>query len=113
MCDYDPCDVYSASTREARKAHKCGECRREIMPGETYHRVRYLFEGTWGSHVMCEPCAELAASLADVVDGGDWALGALHQDALEAVDYGLCGDDAARERFRVAMRASGLAGEEG
>lgn len=111
MCDYEPCDVYDSRQMCARKPHRCGECGRLISPGETYQRIGVLYEGEWSTHVMCSDCVELAESLVDV-GCGCWGLSSLHQDALEAVDYGLSGSADEQSRFLAAMARCGLRKEE-
>lgn len=45
--------------RAARKPHKCGECRRVIMPGERYQDERLLFDGSVDTHKTCSDCMSL------------------------------------------------------
>ena len=40
----------------ARKAHRCGECRREILPGETYRRMRLISDGSASTEKFCMHC---------------------------------------------------------
>jgi len=58
VCRIDYSDsptFYSEKTRKAKKIHKCGECHREILPGE-----KYLYCcGTWDNftqHKICSHC---------------------------------------------------------
>ncbi|RLI71035.1 hypothetical protein DRO91_06085 [Candidatus Heimdallarchaeota archaeon] len=52
-------DVYSSTTIKARKKHKCTECHRVIEPGETYERVKGLFDGCWWEHKTCVDCLSI------------------------------------------------------
>lgn len=53
--DADLASVWNETTQKARKPHKCGECGREIEPGELYVRVWAIgsegpFQGKWCAH---------------------------------------------------------------
>lgn len=58
MCnvDYDPPSAYWERRPKARKAHTCGECRRQIEPGEIYFRASGIWDGSPNSYVMCDRC---------------------------------------------------------
>jgi len=50
---------YSEITRKAIKKHKCTECGREILPGETYQRVDGLWDGSFSHFKTCEYCLSM------------------------------------------------------
>lgn len=61
MCrveDAYPWKVFHSEWRTARKAHKCGECRREIEPGERYYYATGITSGydKWGVFKTCAHC---------------------------------------------------------
>lgn len=53
-------DDYAESTHTniltARKPYKCGECYRQIQPGEQYEMCTMLFEGDWSRCKTCLDC---------------------------------------------------------
>lgn len=58
MCDFDgerP-EVWRTATHTARKAYRCGECRRTIEPGERYIRDFTAFEGNAFTDLACGHC---------------------------------------------------------
>lgn len=61
-CDESP-DLFRLTWVRARKEHKCCECRKQIMPGETYEYVFAVWWGDPSSDHTCEKCADLRASL--------------------------------------------------
>jgi hypothetical protein len=46
--------------RKARKAHRCSECDKEILPGERYERATGKSEGELWDADTCLICAEIA-----------------------------------------------------
>lgn len=59
MCMIDGCDPNELSfsaKRRARKEHKCSECRRTILPGESYQLNKALFDGCWNVNKVCSHC---------------------------------------------------------
>ena len=72
--DADPVEFFNVTTPRARKEHHCHECRDRILPGETYHRVAYKFEGDLGCDRVCDPCWEAMQEFEYRIFGGDfWA----------------------------------------
>lgn len=73
MCMIEHADcgptVFRESQRRARKAHKCGECRRVIEPGEIYRYDTGIWDGEWGQHVACRHCAVAMDWLSRECDG--------------------------------------------
>jgi hypothetical protein len=61
MCIVDECsgdgpEVSAETTPIARKPHICGECRREIEPGERYRRVFMVCDGDASTYRSCRHC---------------------------------------------------------
>jgi hypothetical protein len=54
---------------KARKAHRCGECRREIAPGEIYERTVSIYDGTASTYKTCAHCLVLGDWLSENCDG--------------------------------------------
>lgn len=42
--------------KRARRAHTCGECRRQIREGESYLYVSGVWDGDFGTHKVCSDC---------------------------------------------------------
>ncbi len=43
-------------TQKAVKAHRCAVCGKQVEPGETYYRIKGLWEKewqNWGAHTVC------------------------------------------------------------
>jgi hypothetical protein len=59
----DPCEFWHEKTVRAAKPHVCGECRREIAPGELYQRSFGKYEGRVFYDVTCRHCAVACAWL--------------------------------------------------
>jgi hypothetical protein len=53
--------------RRARKVHLCEECRRDIVPGETYSRVAGATDGRGWSVALCLACDALNEAVWDVI----------------------------------------------
>ena len=64
------CDEYNdfqtSTTQRARKTYRCGECRHDIKPGDTYTRVFSVYDGIADTHKMCERCDDLMAAFGAV-----------------------------------------------
>ena len=61
--DGDYPTVHNEKWVRARKAHKCGECRRPIQPGDEYRYTFMVFDGDARSYHTCEACAGIADAL--------------------------------------------------
>lgn len=61
-CDYYGPSFLNIRNRRARKSHKCYECRREILPGETYLYESGLWEGEFSFYKICDDCRSLRAA---------------------------------------------------
>ncbi|MHC1701784.1 MAG: hypothetical protein AB9900_12585 [Humidesulfovibrio sp.] len=60
--DYSDCNMPTATReglRTARKAHKCGECRETIQPGEQYRYESGIWDGEPASFKTCLDCLDL------------------------------------------------------
>lgn len=76
--DYDPVTLLGSAERTARKEHRCGECGRQILRGETYKVDTYVFEGSFESHKICRHCLDVRHYF-DLTRRG-WAYGMLLED---------------------------------
>lgn len=93
MCDYDPPAIAEHKEVKARKAHRCLECREDILVGDRYVRSNILYDGAWFNSKTCLPCwslwsevqkfsdcvsmGELAESMAEMASGSGISLGKL------------------------------------
>ena len=74
-------DVQRTKWRRARTAHACGECDRQIQPGERYRYDTGLYEGSWNCHCTCEHCSVAMKWLS--VNCGGWMFGGVLLDIEE------------------------------
>ena len=97
-CDDGP-TLYSAREIVARKPHTCCECGATIPAGDTYERVKGLWDGAWATYATCERCADLRESVASklCVNFGE---------LFDAYEY-LVGAGRARKIFRFEMEVEG------
>jgi hypothetical protein len=89
MCAYDDAEQVewaTSETRTARKIHRCNECRRPIIPGETYIADRYVSDGKMTMHKVCQHCGVLRSWLQ--AECGGWTYGGLRADFLEHFGHG-------------------------
>ena len=56
--DYGP-EFFSATEPKARKAHACGECGRQIQPGERYEYVCGKWDGDMLTYKTCVDCLSI------------------------------------------------------
>lgn len=65
MCMIDDADGTNEWQGEdsytARKTHRCGECRREILKGERYTVVKWIYEREFSQSKICSHC-QIAAN---------------------------------------------------
>ncbi|VVE12150.1 hypothetical protein PCA20602_02689 [Pandoraea capi] len=85
-CDYDvDPTLYTKKVYTARKAHKCGECRRAIAPGESYEKVVGVWDGRLDVFKTCRHCADARQYVKAHVPCACLAHGNLHEDMIETV----------------------------
>lgn len=76
MCRVDYCedDVFclSDNTPVARKGHHCGDCGREIVPGERYRVSGWISDGQITRCKMCAHCEAAAEWLRVTCNGWVW-----------------------------------------
>lgn len=105
MCMIDDCDerVNILSDREytARKPHKCGECGRQISPGERYKVEFGVISGHTERYKTCAHCLVARQWLSD--NCGGWVYEGIEEDFREhAQDY---------QRFDLCRVAVGMANQ--
>ena len=61
MCSIDENnpEIYWESKPTARKVHKCCECGSPIDPGEKYHLVKGVWEGSFSTFKTCTICNQV------------------------------------------------------
>jgi hypothetical protein len=52
----------NVSEPTARKEHTCSQCGDTIQPGQTYKKIRGLWEGEWTTHKWCMRCECLSGN---------------------------------------------------
>lgn len=117
MCRIDGCDRADWSSTDyplARKAHKCSECRREILPGERYMKVKTGMEGYVSVDTVCSHCEVLVEWLA--VNCGGSLLGEVieeieeHAQEYDRADLSILANWARAKWRTVAPSAAGYFG---
>lgn len=87
-CDYDGSwSLYHEHKRKARKVHRCGECGRAVMPGETYQVAAGLYDGEFSHHKRCSHCVGLAEWLKAHVPCFCDSWGGLFEDGADIVAH--------------------------
>lgn len=76
-------EVFSETTRTARKVYTCCECRSPIQPGEQYEYVWGKWEGDTNTYRTCLPCVEIRRAFAC---DGSWTYTTLYEDLSNAFD---------------------------
>ena len=91
-CSID-CDEVSeldhAEMRKARKWHTCGECRRDIEPGEKYEVYTIYREREFSSHKTCLGCKRIREHLCKY----GWIFGGVAEQVVECVGYNYVDED--------------------
>lgn len=83
-CDYDPATVSAFRwVKRSRKAHRCTECYKPILPGEPARVATWLYDGHWTTERRCARCQSLAEWCRVTVPCFCDMWGSLHQDARE------------------------------
>ena len=90
-CDGDGPSASWETRPKAKKRHICCEWRGWIEPGETYWRVRGVWDGEPRSFSMCSDCEALTAWVGDDADCFCWSFGNVLTDVLDFV--GESGDE--------------------
>lgn len=62
-CDCEYPEFFIDKWVKARKAHRCGECRRTIKAADTYYRVTGKWDGEVNSFVQCGRCFNVKKAL--------------------------------------------------
>jgi len=70
-CHCDPPDMFEITEPKAIKNHICCECRREILKGEKYQRVKGLWDGEFAVYKTCSECVELANEYGEIYCFGE------------------------------------------
>jgi hypothetical protein len=55
----EDCTALQVKTVIARKSHRCGECRKEIVKGEKYETQTLLYDGDISRHKTCLDCVSI------------------------------------------------------
>lgn len=118
-CDYDPPTFHRQTYAKAKKQHRCEECGRKIVPGETYEYTAGLWDGSFWSFKTCSHCCDIRKFVSNSVPCFCWAHGSLMDDVKETIEaaYDRAGKEVAglafavgrlvvsRNRIREAQRA--------
>lgn len=74
-------EFFADGTRKARKAHRCEECGRDIVPGETYYYYAGRWDGDFCDGKRCQHC-EAVTHWLNAVCGG-YVMGELQSELTE------------------------------
>lgn len=86
--DGEPCAWYANDKITARKTWTCEECKHPIVPGEKYHRIRYMYEATVSGHTICVCCEAARCKVAE--KAGGFGQACIQYGYLwEVVEYGI------------------------
>lgn len=85
-CDGDGPSAMWDSRPKAKKRHKCCECRGWIEAGETYWRVRGVWDGEPHTFAMCTDCEALMLWAGEDADCFCWSFGNVHGDVIDFFD---------------------------
>lgn len=103
MCMMDDGDgmvtIIRDEERTARKLHRCNECTRPIVRGETYRFEYFAFDGDRSTHKTCEHCQVLRSWLQ--AECGGMLYGDVQADFLEHIYEG----PRAMDMLRVGVMA--------
>jgi hypothetical protein len=70
--DYEFDSVMSVNLIKSRTVHTCGECGKNIQPGEEYELYRAVFDGSPERYKTCLDCLSFRDNFF-----GDWCFGSL------------------------------------
>ena len=79
--DYDPPEFCKSKIVTARKAHKCGECHKEILPGSKYEYDVGVWDGQFDTNKTCLICREIR----NVFFCDGWFFGQIHEHLWEHI----------------------------
>lgn len=100
FCDSQPPEFSRRTQPRARRQHKCTECDRAILPGETYERTVGRWDGEFCVFVTCEHCYDARQFMVNSLPCFCWSHGSLHEEIRETL----------REvRWHVGEEVAGLA----
>lgn len=86
-CDYgEPADVYTKKVVKARKVHRCYECSHSILPGQTYERVKSLYDGMWDVANTCPRCLDAREYITAHAPCFCWLHGSMLDDAKAVIE---------------------------
>jgi hypothetical protein len=77
--DPDP-EFYKEKVVKARKTHRCCECRRDIIKGETYKTISGKWDGMILMYKMCSDCKSLIENFF-----GRWTFEHIWEDMQEMI----------------------------
>lgn len=87
-CDFDAPSVYVTTTVKAKKEHKCNECDRKIIKGQSYERTFGVWEGHVHVYKTCQRCTDLRDFVKSHIPCLCWMHGQLYDDCVDAAkDY--------------------------
>jgi len=93
-------DNYDAPTfgsglilRTARKSHQCGECNREIIPGEKYEYSSQVYDNEWSTNKTCLGCRRIR----DRFCPNGWIWGGVAEAVEECIGFNYVTDDQREE----------------
>lgn len=83
-CDYDSFlnVLDERMVKQARKDHKCSECRRTIKAGESYESVFGISEGEGCTYKTCAQCLALREWVKAHIPCFCWAFTMMREDAI-------------------------------
>lgn len=86
-CDIgDPPEYYRVRIVKARKQHRCEECSRVILPGESYECVTGKWEGAVSILKTCSNCLDIRRFVQNSVPCFCWWHGDMLQNAHDTID---------------------------
>jgi len=80
-------EFFEEKNPTARKQHTCGECRRDILPGEKYSYAAGRIEGEFEQYKTCAHCRTAAALL--ITHCGGFVYESVQEDLVDHMDESL------------------------
>lgn len=112
MADYCSCDdferpsVYEETdVRSARMEHRCSECHRAILPGESYRHIWGVWPTIDGAatYRICARCMVLDEWIRAHIPCYCPVLGGMHEAVAQEIDYGLPDTAVLQPEFEALM----------